>query len=398
MHEPPSLLKSRIPRKTIIVDHNLFTHDEESRIYDLHCPLRKGTIYYRRDGAIFELNIHSSGKHEPQIIVPKHPSWRLEKISFVPIKGNRVLLFARYFGKATIRSYIPYLYLSIHEIHSNNRVGPALWSFDGSVYGHLNIYHLELIKSTENPSRITWGERFDDHWKLFDISTTETDASNKFPLIESGRMDFDLKLHRNSLVMLCRDRRILLNVDQDQGRQNETIDIHYSDSNNMNFSFVTRMSIPIRRAPGTSPTSVLAFSADGSKFAMATACGRVSVWDIQSKVPLKIFLEVPKSDYDRFVPYLQFSSGNLGKEVLVFVESDGFSSLETIHVIDATSFETEEILLLKREWLEKVGIYIGVQSLFLDPSGGTLYAEINGTLYEWDLQKNKPGPEWWIGE
>jgi phage protein U len=118
---------------------------------------------------------------------------------FVPIKGNQVLLFARYFGKATIRSYIPYLYLSIHEIRSHNRVGPALWSFDGSVYGHFNIYHLELIKSTENPSGITWGERFDDHWKLFDISTTETNTSDKFPLIESGRMDFDLKLHRNGL-------------------------------------------------------------------------------------------------------------------------------------------------------------------------------------------------------
>ena len=89
MDEPPTptdvrpspLLKSRVPRKTIIVDHNLwesvhifkferhhspcrFRHDEESRIYDLHCPLRKGIICYRRDGAIFEHNIHSSGKHE----------------------------------------------------------------------------------------------------------------------------------------------------------------------------------------------------------------------------------------------------------------------------------------------------------------------------------------------
>ena len=29
-----------------------------------------------------------------------------------------------------------------------------------------------------------------------------------------------------------------------------------------------------------------------------------------------------------------------------------------------------------------------MRSLFFDPSGGTLYAELNGTLYEWDLQKN----------
>ena len=118
---------------------------------------------------------------------------------FVPIKGNRILLFARYFGKRTIRSYAPYLHLSIHEIRSDNCVGPALWSFDGSVDGHFNIYYLELIKSTEIAFGITWGERFEDHWKLFDISTTETDASDNFPLIESGRIDFDLKIRGNSL-------------------------------------------------------------------------------------------------------------------------------------------------------------------------------------------------------
>ena len=36
--------------------------------------------------------------------------------------------------------------------------------------------------------------------------------------------------------------------------------------------------------------------------------------------------------------------------------------------------------------------------LFFDPGGGTLYAELDGTIYEWDLWKKEPGPEWWIGE
>ena len=40
------------------------TEDGEPEIFDLHCPHRKGIIYYHRDGAIFEYNIHSSGKHE----------------------------------------------------------------------------------------------------------------------------------------------------------------------------------------------------------------------------------------------------------------------------------------------------------------------------------------------
>jgi hypothetical protein len=64
-------------------------------------------------------------------------------------------------------------------------------------------------------------------------------------------------------------------------------------------------------------------------------------------------------------------------------------------VINVTSFETEEILPLN---LENPGIYGGVGALFFDPNGGTLYAELYGTIYEWDLQKNKHGPEWWIGE
>ena len=66
----------------------------------------------------------------------------------------------------------------------------------------------------------------------------------------------------------------------------------------------------------------LAFSADGSKFAMAMSQGNpgVSVWDIQRTTPLKTFMEVPKNGDRRRVGNLQFSSGKSGKEALVFVE------------------------------------------------------------------------------
>ena len=114
-------------------------------------------------------------------------------------------------------------------------------------------------------------------------------------------------------------------MDKEDERENDTIDIHYSDSggtNNVNFSFVSRMSIPVPRVSEALPidlqASVLAFSADGSKFAMAMSPGGVSVWDNRSKVPLKTFI---KSEYyNQPVQYLQFSSGQQGKEALVFVE------------------------------------------------------------------------------
>ena len=101
------------------------------------------------------------------------------------------ILSPQYVGMFAVKAY-----LSIYEIRSDNRVGRGLWSFNGSVDGHFDNDDSELIKSTENALGITFGVRFDDHFKLFDISTTDT--SDKFPLIESGKIDFDLKLTSKS--------------------------------------------------------------------------------------------------------------------------------------------------------------------------------------------------------
>ena len=78
----------------------------------------------------------------------------------------------------------------------------------------------------------------------------------------------------------------------------------------------------------------IAVSADEFKFAIAIDCG-VSVWDIRSKVPLQTFTELwdtIRSKVQTFMElplpmgmfkprqFLQFTSGNLGKEILIFVE------------------------------------------------------------------------------
>ena len=130
---------------------------------------------------------------KPRIILPKHPSQDLEKILFIPIKGDQILLFAKYSENGS------HLHLSIHEIRSDNRVGPPLWFFNKGVDGHFDIDDWVPLKSTENPLGITFWARYNDHWKLFDISTTETNASDSFPLIESGKIDFDLKLKSKSV-------------------------------------------------------------------------------------------------------------------------------------------------------------------------------------------------------
>ena len=103
-------------------------------------------------------------------------------------------------------------------------------------------------------------------------------------------------------------------------------DIHYSDSggtSNMNFSFIKRMSVPTPESPGAHIFCgpLFAFSADGSKFAMAWGRGGGLVWDIRSRVPLKALMEDSKYNHDNgYVRRLQFSSGKLGKEVLVLLE------------------------------------------------------------------------------
>jgi len=67
----------------------------------------------------------------------------------------------------------------------------------------------------------------------------------------------------------------------------------------MDFSFVTHVSIPDpngtnRELAKLFGAALLAFSADGTKFAAGTAGGVVSIWDVRSKIPLKVFkVDVP---------------------------------------------------------------------------------------------------------
>ena len=126
-------------------------------------------------------------------------------------------------------------------------------------------------------------------------------------------------------VVLSPDRRILLNADEN----NEAIDIFYSDTgdtDNMNFSFVTHVTIPNpnganRKGERLLGAPLLVFSADETKFAAGTADGVVSVWDVRSKIPLKVFVvDVPRNIHEWPIWYLQFSSGISGREVLVFME------------------------------------------------------------------------------
>ena len=85
-------------------------------------------------------------------------------------------------------------HLLIYQIRPDNRVqAPALWSFESSV-GGFNNSKLKLMNFTENPLAFTSWAPFGYDWKLVDLPTTETDASDNFPPMQCGRIDFDVKI------------------------------------------------------------------------------------------------------------------------------------------------------------------------------------------------------------
>ena len=101
-------------------------------------------------------------------------------------------------------------------------------------------------------------------------------------------------------------------------RIQQAIAMLHSGTANTGFNFVTQAPIPDTKPiiPYRWSYPPHAFSADGSKFAVAANNGMVCVWDVRNKIPLM----VKETNCGAMVAFLQFSSGTLGREVLAFTE------------------------------------------------------------------------------
>ena len=97
----------------------------------------------------------------------------------------------------------------------------------------------------------------------------------------------------------------------------EVIAMLHSSSADTGFDFVTQLPIPFTTPKSDLLSIAPAFSADGSKFAVAANDSTVSVWDVRNKVPLMVKEHNPDV---HVVDSLHFSSGALGKEVLALKE------------------------------------------------------------------------------
>ena len=103
-------------------------------------------------------------------------------------------------------------------------------------------------------------------------------------------------------------------------RAPEAIAMLHSGLANTGFNFVTQVPIPDTKPiiPYRLSYPPPAFSADGSKFAVAANDGTLSVWDVRNQISLRV--KEPNRDVRTTVAFLQFSSGTLGREVLAFTE------------------------------------------------------------------------------
>lgn len=164
--------------------------------------------------------------------------------------------------------------LSIHEI-CHYRVGPALWTYHGdSGKPDLMINDLKSLRSPTDILGVTFDNNCITQIKLFAMEFG--DGRYRHLLIDEAEL-----LHLRSRMELgaigCSPNGWILVV---RLPDDETIGMFHSSSANTGFNLVSQVPIP---QTGPVPYLVFfpppAFSADGSKFAVAANDGTLSVWD-----------------------------------------------------------------------------------------------------------------------
>ncbi|KAL1949559.1 hypothetical protein VTO73DRAFT_8440 [Trametes versicolor] len=209
--------------------------------------------------------------------------------------------------------------------------------------------------------------------KFYDIALRNGKATDDYEprLLDIGRLDLPVPVNHSSVSP---DGRTLLCV----GDSPDVYLHRITGGSRISFAPIATLSLssyiqqshssafaPVSSVPASFSTS---FSADGSKFAVASQEGVVVVWDVRSTKPLKVF-HTDKSrapipgrvatgaasgwlydlpwDWSRGgtrapgwgVRSVKFSPPGVGREVMTFSEHTSL-----LHVVDARTFETEEIV------------------------------------------------------
>ncbi|KAI0052340.1 hypothetical protein FA95DRAFT_1483919 [Auriscalpium vulgare] len=344
------------------------------------CPDERGVVNYVHEQSIMERNI----------MQPSLPPTPLVNLAFTPntiaslhIPDSDERLLAAGGQDAE-------LHLSIHSKRPSTSDGHQLatrprsttrtrrlWQYDSSLTGSINnsvlLTSLSLTRSHESSSepRVAVSNN-DCTVKFFDVNVRGSKGVDGPPkrISEAGTLRLDVPVNHSSISP---DGRTLLSVGD-----SPHVYLHgLTGGARITFTPLAQLTLPSfdHASPyisSTGPASFsTAFSASGTKFAVASQEGMVAVWDVRSRKPMKVY-QTDRSrapagrhatgaasgymyeDADAWdwtrpgnmqapgwgVRNVKFSPvGHGGREIMTFTEHTSL-----LHVVDATTFETEEII------------------------------------------------------
>ncbi|KAJ7759321.1 hypothetical protein DFH07DRAFT_710322, partial [Mycena maculata] len=310
------------------------------------CPKERGIVNYVQSRSIVEHNLLAPEK-QPRILADL--AFLPNTLASLEVPGTDHTLLAAGGQDAEI-------HLSLLTPESN-----SAWQFNTHLAGSINnsilLTSLSLTDSNESSVEPRMAVSNNDRVVMFfDIPIRARPTT----INQTGAVRFNVPINHSSVSP---DGRTLLSV----GDSSKVFLHRLTGGAQISASPIATLTLPPTPNPFSSPALVAsfstAFSADGSKFAVAAQEGAVAVWDVRSTRPLKVFhtdktrgssrssasttwlSEDPQewSQYRSRGPgwsarNVKFG-GRPGRELMLFTEHTSL-----IHVVDARTFETEEVL------------------------------------------------------
>ncbi|KAG6827267.1 hypothetical protein H0H92_012531 [Tricholoma furcatifolium] len=322
------------------------------------CPRERGIVNYVQHNSIVEHDLNRPDSTPRTLVkLPFQPN----TLASLPVSGTDDTLLAAGGQEAEI-------HLSYHSpLRACPRQNSALWHAEFSLPGSINnsvlLTSMSLTRSNESSVEPRLGISNNDCTVRF--YNVPLRGQSKRLIDEVGCLNLNVPINHSSISP---DGRTLLSV----GDSAKVYLHRMTGGSRISFSPIATLKLPpptnthINYASASLTASFSsAFSADGSKFAVASQEGLLAVWDVRSSRPLKVFQteksRVPSSTGngsasgwladDIFdwaggsfkapgwsVRNVKFG-GSGDKELMTFTEHTSL-----LHVVDARTFETEEII------------------------------------------------------
>lgn len=372
----PSLLSPSTPTSSVSTEITI----GHVQLRDLViCPHERGVVNYVQGNSILEQNLFRSGSKRAIANLSFTPN----TLSALRLPDSTTTLFAAGGQDAE-------LHISLHSSSSSSSTSSSSphhrssrphWQYQTQLQGSINnsvmLTSLSLTKASISSvePRVAVSNN-DCSVKFFEVNVRSPDASPASSRLKDlGVLRIDVPVNHSSVSP---DGRTLLSV----GDSPQVYLHHISGSSRLTFESIAKYSLvpytpsifthqyysPQYPSPPLPASFSTTYSANGMKFAVASQEGVAVVWDVRSSKPLKIF-ETDRTrgrergatgeasgfiygedlwDWSRGgsrapgwgIRSIKFSpEGSDGKEVLVFTEHTSL-----LHVIDARTFETEQIV------------------------------------------------------